>query len=333
MKVFLSSSGTTSREIATALHDWIPRVIQGAKPFMSTSDIDKGQVWVDAIGKELNESDFGIICLTKYNNTSPWLHFEAGAISRALGKASVSPLLFDVDRASIEGPFQQFQLTTYSFECEESVRKDEIRGLMRSLNNCLKADERLSEELLKAEFDEWWTNLKDTLDLIRPKQDKVTHTAYPWLYAIEDLMHAQRDDRVKSVWWVAPDPYRYVLNSPQKETITEGMRRGAVYTFLVSADQGAAAGKLIELTGGKPDAISIVHIPNDEFGAAAVTDYVIIDPDANRRVFLDLPLSHRGFWIEVFARGADGFYERFGALKRKYEDASGSTAGAVASPH
>jgi len=326
MKVFLSSSGTTSREIAAALHDWIPRVIQNAKPFMSSKDIDRGTVWMDVIGDELSQSDFGIICLTKYNSTSPWLHFEAGALSRALGKAAVSPLLFDVDRTSIDGPFERFQFTSYSFDCDESVRKEEIRSLIRSLNNRLKPEEQLAEELLNAEFDEWWPNLRDKLDAIRSKQDKVTHTAYTWLYAIDDLMRAQRDEAVKNVWWVVPDPYRYVLDSPQRDTIMEGMRRGVVYTFLMNADQSAAASKLVELAGGRLDAINVVRVPKEEFGPAAITDYVIINPDANRRVFLDLPIAHRGFWIEVFARGGDGFYERFSALKRKHEEPSGGLA-------
>src|SRR5262245_27176133 len=113
MNLFLSSSGSTSREIAAALHDWIPSVIQRLTPFMASSDIDKGQLWFDAIAEKLRASDYGIICLTKYNCTSPWLHFEGGALSKALGKSAVSPLLFDVELSSISGPFAEFQSTTY----------------------------------------------------------------------------------------------------------------------------------------------------------------------------------------------------------------------------
>ena len=327
MNLFLSSSGSTSREIATALHDWIPRVIQRITPFMASTDIDKGQLWFDAIAKQLRESDYGIICLTKYNCTSPWLHYEGGALWKALGKSAVSPLLFDVDVASIAGPFAEFQGTTYSLtHDQEAGGKQQIWGLVHSLNNHLPAEERLPENLLEDEFTRWWPRLRRAFDRIRPKQDEVTQTAYDWLYAFEDLAREVTADAVHSVWWIAPDPYDYALKSSLKERIGARMQQGTTYTFFVPAERGnAAIGNLIALAGTKPSAVHVVRVPDAEFDAAAVTDYVILNPEANRQVFLDLPLEQRGFWIEVFAKGADGFYSRFSGLKKKFEEAPAAT--------
>ena len=74
MKVFLSWSGKTSREVAQAFHDWLPFVIQAVRPFISTGDIDKGKRWTDVLASELNETGYGILVVTPDNMDKPWLH-------------------------------------------------------------------------------------------------------------------------------------------------------------------------------------------------------------------------------------------------------------------
>jgi putative transposase len=39
-------------------------------PLSSAGDIDKGKRWSDVVGEELSRSDYGIICVTKYNNAA-----------------------------------------------------------------------------------------------------------------------------------------------------------------------------------------------------------------------------------------------------------------------
>lgn len=52
MKVFIVWSGTRSFEIAKALNDWLPRVIQAVKPFFS-HEIEKGAKWACEIDAAL----------------------------------------------------------------------------------------------------------------------------------------------------------------------------------------------------------------------------------------------------------------------------------------
>ena len=67
MKVFLSWSGDKSREVALILNEWLPNVMQWVKPFMSAEDIKKGARWSADVAKELEDTNFGIICVTPDN--------------------------------------------------------------------------------------------------------------------------------------------------------------------------------------------------------------------------------------------------------------------------
>ena len=76
MKVFISWSGTKSNKIAMIFRQWLPSVIQSLVPYVSSEDIDKGARWSTDIATELEDSTFGILCVTKENLNAPWLCFE-----------------------------------------------------------------------------------------------------------------------------------------------------------------------------------------------------------------------------------------------------------------
>src|SRR5687767_13125889 len=94
--IFISWSGEPSRKVAEALHGWLPMVIQAATPWMSNSDIEKGQRWGNEIAARLSQIDIGIVCLTPDNLNSPWLLFEAGAISKEMQRGRVCTYLVDL---------------------------------------------------------------------------------------------------------------------------------------------------------------------------------------------------------------------------------------------
>ncbi len=88
MRIFISWSGDLSKNIAEIFRQWIPGVIQAAKPYYSPDDITKGTRWSSEISKELDASKIGIICLTKDNLDSSWIMFEAGALSKNIEKSN-----------------------------------------------------------------------------------------------------------------------------------------------------------------------------------------------------------------------------------------------------
>jgi len=156
MKIFISWSGQDSLKIAKILRDWIPNVIQVAEPYVSAEDIDKGTRWATDISKELDDSSYGIICLTKNNISAPWINFEAGALGKKVDKSKVSPFLFKIKPSEITGPILQFQHT-------RSDDKDDIFKLISSIN---KHANFLSEERLLKSFEQWWPLLNEELSKV-----------------------------------------------------------------------------------------------------------------------------------------------------------------------
>lgn len=109
MRVFLSWSGKRSRELAFALRDWLPSVIQAVEPWLSSEDIPMGQRWAAEISERLQETDIGIICLTPENIDAEWLNFEARALSK-FAKSFVCPYALNLSPSDLKGPLSQFQV-------------------------------------------------------------------------------------------------------------------------------------------------------------------------------------------------------------------------------
>ncbi|HAV1379347.1 TPA: TIR domain-containing protein [Vibrio parahaemolyticus] len=167
LKVFLSWSGETSHKVALAFREWLPSVIQSIEPYVSSEDIDKGARWSTDIAKELEDSTYGILCVTQENMNAPWLTFEAGALSKTMDKSLVSPFLFDVKRSEVHGPILQFQSTVFD--------KEDIKKLVVGLN---KASEKevLTDERLNRAFDVWYPTLEKELNELKSVAKKDADT-------------------------------------------------------------------------------------------------------------------------------------------------------------
>lgn len=158
MKVFISWSGVRSHAMAVALRDWLPDVLQRVEPFVSSEDIAKGVRWASQLGEELQETNFGLICLTNENMAAPWLLFEAGALSKHLDVGRVAPLLLDVTKAQVTLPLSSFQLT-------DTTREDVMR-LIKAINAATSAP--LPEERVARQVARWWPDLQERLNAIPP---------------------------------------------------------------------------------------------------------------------------------------------------------------------
>jgi len=157
MKVFISWSGDTSRKIAAALFEWLPMVLQITKPYMSSESIEKGTRWASSIAAELEGSSVGILVLTPDNTTSPWIHFEAGALAKVVGEAKLAPLLFGLKPSDVGSPLSQFQVTLFT--------KDDVYKLLQSIN-AESGESALPDPRLMKMHDALWEDLHETINAI-----------------------------------------------------------------------------------------------------------------------------------------------------------------------
>jgi TIR domain len=125
VKVFISWSGEPSHSIARALHAWLPSIAQHVDPWMSDEEIKSGTRWNERVAKALDETDFGIVCVSASNQHRPWLMFEAGALAKRLEAGRVVPLCIDLVPAEVTGPLEAFQGRT--------VDRDGIRRLVQDI--------------------------------------------------------------------------------------------------------------------------------------------------------------------------------------------------------
>lgn len=156
MKVFVSWSGERSQWFAAALKEWLEQCIQSVEVFFSPDDIEKGENWQRKLDCELREAHYGIVCLTPENVDSPWIHFEAGALSKMLD-SRVMVLAIQVSFADIKGPLKSFQAT--------KPESGDLYKLLRAVNGL--QERPLSEEKLRNSFEAFWPAFSQHIEEIR----------------------------------------------------------------------------------------------------------------------------------------------------------------------
>jgi hypothetical protein len=169
MKVFISWSGAFSHEMAQAMAEWLPNVIQAVRPFLSSEDIQKGARWFEEIGTQLEKTNFGILCLTRDNIEAPWILFEAGALSKQLQLAHVVPLLIDVKASELKPPLSQFNAVV-------SLTQEEIAKLLRAMNKAL-GDARLSDTQFEKAFAREWPEFERRVSDVQKMAGRNTRAA------------------------------------------------------------------------------------------------------------------------------------------------------------
>jgi len=190
MKVFISWSGPRSHALADALHDWIPLVLHYVEPWLSQADIAAGQRWAEQVAKELEASNFGIVCVTRDNVASPWVLFEAGALAKSMQDSRVIPLLLDLEIRDITGPLAQFQA--------KKVDRTGLTEVLQSVNQL--SPHPVSDDRAKPLLDALWPELEKKIAAI-PTATAPAKPARPQPEILEELVASIRslDSRFREI--------------------------------------------------------------------------------------------------------------------------------------
>lgn len=235
MKVFISwatDEGLVSKAFATALHAWLPNVIQAVEPWMSAEDLTPGKRWNEGIQTELNETAIGIFCLTQDGQYSQWLSFEAGALAKTVTDSNyVIPILLSVPEHAFDGPLKAFQSI--------STSKSDMEKLVATINKALSENGKrnLSKERLKTSFDRAWTELEEAIQSLpkteqgkKPKQSRQKHfeggiSQDKLLDSFDEILKLARDtnttvNQLLSINHIAQDRQREIPRFPRRRTYT-----------------------------------------------------------------------------------------------------------------
>jgi hypothetical protein len=160
LHIFISWSGERSKDVADKLAVWLRTVLDSTETWVSTSNIESGEVWLDRLHKELAESAFGIICLTKENVDNRWLHYEAGAIGKEKGRSRVCPYLIGISPSQVDWPLKAFQL-----------RRAEKRDTLAMVRDFATHHEMsLDQTVITDRFDQLWDGLESVIKVAVEKE-------------------------------------------------------------------------------------------------------------------------------------------------------------------
>lgn len=157
MNIFISWSGKKGRRVAVALRAFLQDVNQRIIPWFSDSDIEPGARWGLKLADQLDSTSYGIVCVTQEALQSPWVLFEAGALSKSVSGARVCPYLIDARREELPAPLSQFQAR----DATQSDTWDMLQSINRSMG-----DDALGESRLQRYFDTFWPPLDTELQLV-----------------------------------------------------------------------------------------------------------------------------------------------------------------------
>ncbi|HEU4888652.1 MAG TPA: hypothetical protein VFV49_12265 [Thermoanaerobaculia bacterium] len=166
MNIFICWSETRSQRLAGELCTYLPKFIPGLDEkqlFMSSNDIPKGTRWFDAVDTNLDKANAGLVCLTREALQSGWIHFEAGALARAVrknqGQGGIYTYLLGVEPGELKGPLAEFQSTKFD--------REDTRKLCAAIVTAM-ANESPQREQWEETFDHAWGDFAKAVQAIGP---------------------------------------------------------------------------------------------------------------------------------------------------------------------
>lgn len=153
--------------------------------------------------------------------------------------------------------------------------------------------------------------------LFRDLQQLIPPTGFEWLHRNADLSQIESQVKGKDIWIVSPDFNHDLIQKDFQALTKENFKRGITYTYIIPKSEAmyALVPALRHAYAEYLDQIKIRHVPEDVFRVLAVTHIDIYNPNMSDnegvRVFLELPVRQKGYWVEISQEAALGIVGRF----------------------
>lgn len=155
------------------------------------------------------------------------------------------------------------------------------------------------------------------LEALAKKISTLLPVGFDWLFEDAQVIDIAKNVKGKDIWIVSPDLSHVTLTGKFRQSVEHNVKRGIRYTYIVPGTEAIAAlvPALRQVFAQSPGKLRLQQIPKDVFQAITVTHIAIYNPnmeDGNPlRVFLELPITRRGYWVEVQIDAALGLAGRF----------------------
>jgi hypothetical protein len=206
------------------------------EPWLSEADVSAGDRWAQAVAKELEASNFGIICVTPENVGSPWVLFEAGALAKSMQGAKVIPFLLDLEFSDITGPLAQFQA--------KKVERSGLGEIVQSINHA--TDHAIPDDRVRQLFVALWPEFEKRIGEI-PKEVPTERHMRPHHEILEELVTSVRgfDSRFRDLEGrVAQRLNTSDLDPAQVYATEPGEAKSAILAQFYTAEYAALMGRV-----------------------------------------------------------------------------------------
>lgn len=174
-----------SGKVARLLGTWLPDIMPWVGVHIPPADRYSGIGWFSDELRDLQDTEFAILILTKENLFSPWLSFEAGTLIKHLDRSSIYPVAVDISFADVSGPLAQFQVV--------GMNKEGILKLLRAIEQKsfeMNQGGLKRVELMKA-LEKSWPKLESSVAHVKPgSSPQRIRSDRAVLYEILDLSRA-----------------------------------------------------------------------------------------------------------------------------------------------
>ncbi|WP_157726420.1 hypothetical protein [Imhoffiella purpurea] len=141
-----------------------------------------------------------------------------------------------------------------------------------------------------------------------------------WLYPTHQINEIEESIKAKDIWVVSPDLENDTADADVIPIVKSNAKNGVRYTYVVPDNEliDARIKELIAVFKGIRSKPQIIKMPEKEFFLMTITHITVYNPKGEGgkpgRVFLELPVNGRGWWIEMCRGYGSPYIGRIGKI-------------------